>query len=736
MIHPRVTTAFIAFCLASGALVNAQENQMSRVEVLAGAGSFTPDAQFVVLTNDVIVKYEEAVMTADRVAVNLDSGAAVADGKVRIQQGDQVWAGEHVEYNFKTRLMVTQQFRTGKSPLFAEGNGLHGEVGDLTNGVYVATNAFLTTDDVSRPAVRIRAKNIRIIRGERIQATHATLYVGEVPVFYFPYYSRSLRSNANHFNVMPGYRSRFGPFVLGTYSWFWNEHLDGEFHLDYRQKRGIGVGPDMNLHLGRWGEADLRYYYARDQDPSTNATLNAPLMDNRQRVYVSYQASPYTNFNVKSMVRYQNDIGVVHDFFENEYRQDPQPDTFLEVNKFWQNFSLDVLAQPRVNDFYETVERLPDVRLTGFRQQVGPLPLYYQSESSAGYYRRLFAETNGAPGNLDFEASRADTYQEILMPHTFFGWLNIIPRAGGRFTYYSEADGPGSTTDEATRAVFDTGAEVTFKLSRLWPQTESRWLDLDGMRHIVEPSANYMYVAKPNYGPSEIPQFDYELPSLLLLPFEFPEYNSIDSIDSQNVVRLGLRNKLQTKRRAKVDDFLDWEVFADWRLDPRSTQTTFSDAYSDLALKPRTWLSLHSLIRFDIEGADLRMSLHTFTIQPNDVWSWTLGHFYLRDESINEPPTGLGEGNNLITSTILYRLNENWGFRAGHHYQVEEGRMEEQYYTIYRDMRSWTAGLTAGWRENGDSSDDFIVSFTFSIKAFPRFGLSSDSVQPYSLLGR
>ena len=61
--------------------------------------------------------------------------------------------------------------------------------------------------------------------------------------------------------------------------------------------------------------------------------------------YNAYLANPYTNFTVRSLARYQSDIGVLHDFFESEYRQDPQPDTYVEANKFWRNFSLDVEAQ-------------------------------------------------------------------------------------------------------------------------------------------------------------------------------------------------------------------------------------------------------------------------------------------------------------------------------------------------------------------------------------------------------
>src|ERR1041385_4284950 len=572
MTRPRATLLFACLLASFPLLTHAQSDQIGiSIESLRPEDpvhfhrSADKESDIVDATNGVIVTFEDSVLTAERVELNTKTFDAEAAGQVRIQQGDQVFASDHVFYNLKTRQMSSEKFRTGKPPVFAEGRGLHG---DLTNNVYNATNAFLTSDDISEPDFKIRARRIRIVPEVRIQAWDAVLYLGEVPVFYFPYYSRNLGQRANNFSFVPGYRSSFGPFILGSYTWFLNDQLDGTLHLDYRQRRGFGGGPDVNFHLGRWGEGTLRYYYTHDDDPRTNAI--APVVrEDRQRVYFSYQANPFTNFNFKSLVRYQNDAGFIHDFFPGEYRRDPQPDTFVEANKFWNNFSLDLLTRPRLNPFYETVERLPDVRLSGFRQQLGELPFYYESESSAGWYRRLFAETNG-PTPPHFEAARADTYHQITLPETLFGWLNITPRVGGRFTYYSDDEGPGGSNDEAKRVVFNTGAEVSFKASRLWPAAHSSFLDLDGVRHIVEPSVNYVYVPRPNDRPNELPQFDYELPSLRMLPIEFPEYNAIDSIDSQNVLRLGLRNRLQTKRAGRVEDWLDWEVFADWRLRPRS----------------------------------------------------------------------------------------------------------------------------------------------------------------------
>ena len=59
-------------------------------------------------------------------------------------------------------------------------------------------------------------------------------------------------------------------------------------------------------------------------------------------------------------------------------------------------------------------------------------PVYYESVTSAGYYRHAYGKTNGVYDGLDYEAPRADTYQKLLLPHTFFDWLNVTPRVGGR----------------------------------------------------------------------------------------------------------------------------------------------------------------------------------------------------------------------------------------------------------------------------------------------------------------
>jgi LPS-assembly protein len=205
-------------------------------------------------------------------------------------------------------------------------------------------------------------------------------------------------------------------------------------------------------------------------------------------------------------------------------------------------------------------------------------------------------------------------------------------------------------------------------------------------------------------------------------------------VDAQNVLRLGVRNRLQTRRGGQLENLVDWSVFTDWRLRREDSQTTFSDVYSDFTFRPRSWLSLASETRYDVDAGRLRMAFHTLTLQPGNAWSWSIGHYYLRDYL--NAPTAWGEGNDLVSNSVFCRLNENWGLRATHYYDMREGRLQQQLYSLYRDFRSWTGALTFRVREDRDGTDDYTVAFTFSLKAAPRFGVGSDAVRPYGLIGR
>jgi len=683
------------------------------------------------------------------------------EGDVTILDHGHIWRGTNFIYNTTNGEVQAARFKTVQEPYSIAGQ----QMGGVSNKVQTATNAVIATDDYEKPIFTIRARAITIAPGDYLEAHQATLYLGKTPIFYWPYYRRSLKQHPNNFEFAPGYRSQFGPYLFSSYNWYGSNGLglgfvDGTLHLDERERRGLAGGPDFAVHLGNWGEAAFRYYYAHDVDPQADGIVAPHLGENRQRSQFYYDLYSTSNANamgnIKVVANYQSDPLVVRDFFLGQYNRNVEPATFGEGTELWHNWVLDGMAQPRLVNFFETVERLPDVKLTGLRQEVGNSPIYYDSETSAGYYERAFSETNvplyltnynmmpngfgydvtdtRMGGYPNYEAARADTFHQFTMPENFFGWLNVTPRIGGRATYYGDVDGPQIHTNQQGRGIFNTGADVSFRAWRVYADTESDLLDVHGLKHIIEPEFDYAYIPTAS---SHVPQFDYQLPTLRLLPIDFPDYNSIDSIRSENVLRLMLRNKWQTKRRDGIEDVVNWAVYTDWNLTP-GTNNPFSDLYNDLDFRPRSWITFNSSTRYDLADTRWREAIERVFIQPTSSgMSLSLGYYYLmnNDPEFQTYPGQSLAGHNQIDVSLYYRINENWGVHISERFEAQNGVFQEQLYSIYRDLRSWTAAMTFRVDQGAGQPTDFTVGITFSLKAFPRFKLNSDSDRPGQILG-
>ena len=160
--------------------------------------------------------------------------------------------------------------------------------------------------------------------------------------FTFRFTARTLGERVNNFNFLPGYRSAYGPYVMSTYTWFLERGggrpvapgLSGEA----RGRLGAGIEPAPGP-LGR-GRVQVLLRARPGSGPEHQqpaAFGNIP--ENRQCVLLRLgRRRPFTNLNVKAQVNYQSDPLVLHDFFQGAYTGNPQPNTFIEVNKYWDNW--------------------------------------------------------------------------------------------------------------------------------------------------------------------------------------------------------------------------------------------------------------------------------------------------------------------------------------------------------------------------------------------------------------
>ena len=329
---------------------------------------------------------ESVFVIADKGQLDQSTGEVFAEGNVTLQNEDRVFRSDRLYYNFQTKSMQTDNFRAGQAPFFVEGINIKG---DENKNEYSAEQVIITSDDRPDPWIKLRTRSLSISPGKYLEAKGATFYAGNVPIFYFPYYRRRLDQPPNHWSLTPGYRSRYGMFLEGSYNWNLSDRLNGAAHLDYRSLRGFAGGLDVDYDLGFLGQGDASVYILNDRDPQSGAGSRSASTEftdrtDRHRLSLYHSVNIETNFTAKLLLQDQSDRFMNRDFFESDFRRDPQPESHVEIAKHWQNFSVSLLAQPQVDEFYQTIERLPELRVTGLRQRLGDSPIFYESEASIG----------------------------------------------------------------------------------------------------------------------------------------------------------------------------------------------------------------------------------------------------------------------------------------------------------------------------------------------------------------
>jgi len=64
------------------------------------------------------------------------------------------------------------------------------------------------------------------------------------------------------------------------------------------------------------------------------------------------------------------------------------------------------------------------------------------------------------------------------------------------------------------------------------------------------------------------------------------------------------------------------------------------------------------------------------------------------------------------------RLNDRWGVGFFQLWELDDGTLEVQQYTIHRDFNHWVASMGITQRDNR-LKDEFGVVFSFTLKEFP-----------------
>lgn len=663
----------------------------------------------VVGVGNVSIEYSDVILTCDKVTVYLDTREAIAEGNVKVSQKGAFFTGDKMSYNFDTRQASVMDGYLSANPFYGRAK----EVSKVANkDQFNMSNGYMTTCDLDNPHYRVRSKKVKIYLGDKVVAHHIFFYIGQVPVMYFPYYVQPLDQKKTHITVIPGERSEWGYFALTSFRYYLDDRNKGDVLLDYRSKNGVAGGINHYYTVPRMGTGALKIYYADDNGPAAFDPDKSRKERTRYRYQVrhDWEMGEGTDTNVTFELNKLSDPDVIKDYFYNEYEElGTLPDNYLSIITQKGEYSTEFLMRKSLNDFYNVVERLPEFRFDIPNLRLfDKYPLYYKLNSSAAYLNRTYADATYSPESKsltkiaspqkDVGAVRVDAYNQISYAVRVFRALNLTPYIGAQETYYSR-NRWGDTN--LVRGIFKAGLDSSIKFYKIYDVTTNfMGLDINKLRHVITPTANYYYAHQPTIAPSNLNQFD-----------------EVDALTAQNGILLGLENRLQTKRlekgQMKSVDLATLLITSDWafRLNKDNTsfkQSKFRSVNFELDLIPYSWAYLVAKMTVNTKTSALETGSVDLVSSGEDKWNLSAGYRYEKVQ------TGL---TNLATMDGMYKINEKWRIRAYERFNIVKGAFEEQEYTVSRDLHCWIGELTYNHKSTGDQS----IWLVLKLKAFPDY---------------
>lgn len=718
----RLFAVLLAMVAACGIVPAAQAQGLARlpsapasgvstqaIKIDADSFEYNHDRTLVIGRGNVSVVQGDATLKADYMTVNQETGEIFARGNVSYVAPDKTWQGEQFTYNFKEKHGTFGKFDARIPPYYITAEDSE----QVSSNKYVLKGVTVTTCDGKDPEFVVRMGEATLTDNRKIDAQNVKFIWNGVPFLWLPTFSRVLDSHDAWFEIIPGYSSRHGAFALSAYNIKLNRELLSTTHLDYRSKRGIGVGQDFrwedSSHEENWA-GEVRGYYLNDQKPFRDAKEEEEfgnLVDEqRYRLKFSHRQTLSERDYFIGNLNYLSDPNVLDDFFNDEYRSGVQPENRLTLMHRGDTYAAGIEFNRRLNDFYENVDRMPDLTLNVFRQRLGDSDFYYESQNSASYLEHVFPD--GATTD-NYDAFRVDSRHMIYYPTRHFGFLNFTPRAGYQGTFYSStydieksrsvdiqqgSNGVTIATNVADiavdggsglRSLPELGFETSFKAFKAWDD----YIILDGgdgIRHVAEPYLNYTYIPEPELRPVNLPQFD-----------------RIDALDLRHDIRIGMRNKLQTRYDRRVWDVVDANVWTYYRIEKANPALEdFDYVFFNIDNRPTRTIAV------DFDGAYDEYN------NEFDQFATQIAYVFPDESRIGTEYRYRRDGEDFISPFISLFPHDKIGFDAEWRHDLNLQRLEEHRYLLRYNTSCLSYGF--GFRQ---ADDDIQGWLQVSLLAFP-----------------
>ncbi|MEC8934561.1 MAG: LPS assembly protein LptD, partial [Planctomycetota bacterium] len=418
----------------------------------------------------------------------------------------------------------------------------------------------------------------------------------------------------------------------------------------------------------------------------------------------------------------QSDPNFLNEYFEAVAKEEKEQESLVSWRgNYGDNLQVSALykyqVNDQVNDFDQTIERLPELELDWYQQPVFDSGLYMDLRASAVNLRH-----RGADAPFDQRHGRLDIFNSWSYPVSELNpYLAVRPFAFARYTGYEKTVDPSEILidDYTDRTVFGSGMTISQQWSRTFPTGSGGMLQdlfgVDSLKHLVVPEVSYLNIFSSDLSPPETFEVDevdaFDVTQRFSLSLRQALVTRFDDRGRGEAERplLGLRNTALKPSSFRRRHLLDSEVSLVFY--PDEVRDNEGDELSllvlDHTLRASDSLSFRSWIALDPNDgfSDERMDNSVRAEVIPGLFSATLG-----DVSADSLDTAKPDSN-FVYGLLSFYPHEKWRAQLYWARNIQSEKDSEFSLTIGRVFHRYALFFEYSFDAGEDDNQTFSVNF-------------------------
>lgn len=745
------------------------------IEPFADDVEFFPEDDLVILRGNASVVYRDNSIKADEIVLDLKEGELRANRNVVLWSHGERLHGERLIYDLRKKKATLIA-----SELQVAGMRFRGEEMEFKhedNEIEIK-NAWITGCDMIEPHYHLENERAKIVAGKRFWTYNTLFYLGNLPVMYLPFFTRSLRDDWKGHIVSYTHSSQRGFGLINKYNLhfnpLWRIALYGDWYPGYGY--GVGIKESYHRQRGRPMDGKIYLYYldlkGEEEDLRDIEERYKIAGVHRQELYDDLVMTAY--FQKLSDREFNDDLED-----EEKLRGWSSRDLQTNRNSYWNlaytkpDYNLRLFVKENLNDFQlgEMMEdeRSPEIRWDERRQLIPGLPVYRKVHFD---YSRLSANQefslmeDSVWWQRQDEMERLDFAFDLEAPFTAWKWLRITPLAGYQYVRYDDPEQrwtlrdingerfnvsdpivdrrdrdylnqwPGMFYNPATNRLVP-GAEfashwdnVNQHVGKLGVEFSTRMVRPLGstarfsqMRLVIEPTVTGVgYYTSEDYDDLVPKEFAIN-PGYANIPAGFPGVHAvppvfpeIDEVDGFRRTAHILRTGLEMKLEAKDYDYVTHRLAKMSLYAARDFKGSSSDGdeYEDLIMELR--LTPNRFVAFS--------HYWRYDIDARETMAVWDGLSITPNDKLTYS-FGYSQFQDVYDSMVQERyadfsmaveLSEKYSMQFAHQYDIERSTARETEWSVIRDLHDWNAAFSIRDKQRLYQESDTQITFSMSFK--------------------